>query len=390
MASPPRKIAPAPVAERRGRAAPAAARRDPAEPAPAAARRDPAEPAPLVWNPGRSLVFAAGLTEFAHQAFADFDKSTRYDDAFVATLRARGVPPDRCLFFMDRAATQGVLHHHFAAHVARAVASDTLIFFFSGHGTRDDYGNGYLVPYDGRPDSRTQWSAYAVIDTIARYFHGFAVLFFLDACYSGAFGKALADRPLGVPWACLSAAMSTRPTTAASYFAESLVDAFGGRLWVDRDGDGSIVLEELAEHIADELAFTVGQLCSFSASDPRLRQLRLAVASTPRPDPNVGRRVIARDRFGKWVKARIEEVQAGQYLVHYVGFNRQWDEWVRPDQINSWAPVRYRPGAIVQGKSERGRWMRATVVRELRGVHLVRFVRNGAEEWLAPERIRPA
>ena len=363
---PERHVAPSPVDEGRGRA----------------------EPAPLSWNPGRSLVFAAGLTEFAHRAFPDFDRSTRYDDAFIATLRARGVPPDRCLFFMDRAATLGVLQHNLAMHVSRAVASDTLIFFFSGHGTRDPYGNGYLVPYDGRPDYRNQWAAQAVIDTIARYFHGFAVIFFLDACYSGAFGKALADRRLSVPWACLSAAMSTRPTTAASYFAESLADAFAGRRWVDLNGDGSVLLEELAEHIADELAFTVGQLCSFGASDPRLRRLRIAVANTPRPDPNVGRRVIARDQFGKWVKARIEEVRADRFLVHYVGFNRKWDEWVAPEQVNTWAPVRYRPGTIVQGKGEGGHWMRATVVRELRGVHLVRFVRTGAEEWLAPERLR--
>src|SRR5512138_3072564 len=127
MPSPPgRRVAPSPLAAIRGR--------------PSAAPAAPAEQSPLTWNPGRSLVFAAGLTEFAHPAFADFDKSTRYDDAFIATLRGRGVPADRSLFFMDRAATCGTLHQAFAWHVARAVASDTLVFFFSGHGTRDDYG----------------------------------------------------------------------------------------------------------------------------------------------------------------------------------------------------------------------------------------------------------
>ena len=345
---------------------------------------------PLEWNPARTWVFAAGLTEFAHPAFSSFDKATRLDDALVATLRSRGVAPERTLFFMDAAATKWTLERAFAAHVSRAVASDTLIFFFSGHGTRDDYGNGYLVPYDGRPEPATQWAARAVVDTVAAYFRGFAVIFLLDACYSGAFGKALAQRPLSVPWACLSAAMATRPTTAAFYFAESLVDAFAGRRWVDRDGDGSVVLEELAEHIADELAFTVGQLSSFAASDDRLRRLRLATATTPRPDPAIGRRVLARDRFGAWAKARIEDVRADRYFVHFVGMTRQWDEWVAPERIHTWTPVRYRPGTRLQGKGEGGRWRRATVVRELRGVHLVRFERSGAEEWLPPERLRPA
>jgi hypothetical protein len=346
-------------------------------------------PAPLTWNPARTLVFAAGLAEWAHPAFPSLDKATRLDDAFIAALRARGVPLDRSRIFLDVAATKRTLEHAFAAHVARAVASDTLIFYFCGHGTHDDYGNGYLVPYDGGRDPRTQWAAYSIVDTVARYFRGFAVIFLVDACYSGLFGKALAQRPLSVPWACLSAAMATRPTTAASYFTESLIDAFAGRRWLDRDGDGSVILEELAEHIADELAFTVGQLCSFAASDDRLRRLRLATATAPRPDPAIGRRVIARDRFGKWTKARIEDVHADRYRVHFVGMSRQWDEWVPPEALRTWSPVRYRPGTRVQGKGESNRWSRAVVVRELRGVHLVRFERSGAEEWLAPERLRP-
>jgi hypothetical protein len=346
--------------------------------------------ASLVWNPARTLVFAAGLAEFAHPAFPSFDKAARLDDAFVATLRARGVPLDRSRIFLDAAATKRTLEHAFAQHVARAVASDTLIFYFCGHGTHDDYGNGYLVPFDGGHDPRTQWAAYSIVDTVARYFRGFAVLFLVDACYSGLFGKALAQRPLSMPWACLSAAMATRPTTAASYFSESLIDAFAGRRWLDRDGDGSVILEELADHIADELAFTVGQLCSFAASDDRLRRLRLAHATTPRPDPAIGRRVVACDRFGKWAKARVEDVRADRYKVHFVGLGRQWDEWVPPEALRTWSPVCYRPGTRVQGKGESNRWSRGMVVRELRGVHLVRFERSGAEEWLAPERVRPA
>ncbi|MBI5478514.1 MAG: caspase family protein [Deltaproteobacteria bacterium] len=345
---------------------------------------------PLVWNPARTLVFAAGLTEFAHPAFPSFDKASRLDDAFVATLRARGVALDRLRIFLDAAATRRTLEHAFAAHVARAVASDTLIFYFCGHGTRDDHGNGYLVPYDGGRAHATQWAARAIVDTVATRFRGFAVIFLIDACYSGAFGKALAQRPPSVPWACLTAAMATRPTTAASYFSASLIDAFAGRRWVDLDGDGSVLLEELAEHIADELAFTVGQLCSFAASDDRLRRLRLATATTPKPDPAIGRRVIARDRFGAWAKARIEDTRADRLLVHFVGMSRTWDEWVAPEGVRAWAPVRYRPGTAVQGKGEGGRWRRGTVLRELRGVHLVRFDRSGTEEWLAPERLRPA
>jgi hypothetical protein len=350
---------------------------------------DPHSPAPLVWNPARTLVFAAGLAEFQHPAFPGFDKETRLDDAFVRALGTRGVPPDRSRVFLDAAATKRTLEHAFAQHVARAVASDTLIFYFCGHGTHDDYGNGYLVPYDGAHEPWTQWSAHAIVDTVARYFRGFAVIFLLDACYSGLFGRALAQRPLSVPWACLSAAMATRPTTAASYFTESLIDAFAGRRWLDRDGDGAVVLEELAEHIAEELAFTVGQLCSFGASDDRLRRLRLATALGPRPDPAIGRRVVARDRRGKWTKGRIEDTHADRYKVHFVGYTRQWDEWLPPEALRTWTPVRYRPGTRVQGKGESNRWSRGWVVRELRGVHLVRFERSGAEEWLAPERVRP-
>jgi hypothetical protein len=357
---------------------------------PGAGGRGHGPSAPLLWDPARTLVFAAGLSHFAHPAFRSFDQASRLDGTFMATLHARGVPLDRIRAFADGGATKGALEHAFAAHLGRARASDTLIFYFSSHGTRDDHGNGYLVPFDGGTAHATQWAARAIVDTVAERFRGFAVLFLLDACYSGLFGKALAQRQLSVPWACLSAAMATRPTTAASYFTESLIDAFAGRRWVDRDGDGSVILDELAEHIADELAFTVGQLCSFAASDDRLRRLRLATATTPPPDPAVGRRVVACDRFGAWVKARIEDVQSDRLLVHYVGTNRKWDEWLTAERIHTWTPVRYAPGTLVQARGDAGRWRHATVVRELRGVHLVRCLTTGAEQWLPPERLRPA
>ena len=51
---------------------------------------------------------------------------------------------------------------------------------------------------------------------------------------------------------------------------------------------------------------------------------------------------------------------------------------------------RYAPGTLVQARGAAGRWRHAPVVRELRGVHLVRCLTTGAEQWLPPERLRPA
>lgn len=59
----------------------------------------------------------------------------------------------------------------------------------------------------------------------------------------------------------------------------------------------------------------------------------------PATDPTVGEhaavgdRLKARDPYGKWIVARVEAVcdegPERELLMHFMGWNPKWDEWVR-------------------------------------------------------------
>jgi len=38
---------------------------------------------------------------------------------------------------------------------------------------------------------------------------------------------------------------------------------------------------------------------------------------------------------GSWWDAMVREVDAGKYLIHYIGFDSSWDEWVDLERIKS-------------------------------------------------------
>lgn len=38
---------------------------------------------------------------------------------------------------------------------------------------------------------------------------------------------------------------------------------------------------------------------------------------------------------GQWFKAKIIDAREGEYYVHYMGFERKWDEWVKPNRVKA-------------------------------------------------------
>jgi hypothetical protein len=45
-------------------------------------------------------------------------------------------------------------------------------------------------------------------------------------------------------------------------------------------------------------------------------------------DFSVGNLVDARDLRGKWLLARVEAIERGKLLIHYIGFSKKWDQWI--------------------------------------------------------------
>lgn len=58
------------------------------------------------------------------------------------------------------------------------------------------------------------------------------------------------------------------------------------------------------------------------------------VASVPRPQRDAGKKPDCEVEWqGSWWAARILEKKEGRYLIHYLGYEDSWDEWVPPDRI---------------------------------------------------------
>jgi Zn-dependent protease with chaperone function len=57
----------------------------------------------------------------------------------------------------------------------------------------------------------------------------------------------------------------------------------------------------------------------------------------PRIDWQAGQRVSV-EWQGGWYPAEILQQEAGRYLVHYLGYDSSWDEWVEPSRIRPYPP----------------------------------------------------
>lgn len=351
----------------------------------------PARAGVEVWDPARTSVFVVGVLEYRDPDYDPFPQKERKDAVLVETLVARGVPPDRVVFLRDRDATRERIRRDLARLLAASRPGETLLFLFAGHGSRPDGGGTSFVTWDADSDraAETTWPVAEVFDTVARAFRGTRALLMADSCYSGALAVEAARRAKGsrIRWGTLTAALSNVPSTGAWTFTDCLVDAFAGRPWVDRDRDGTIRLDELGEHVADEMAFADRQYAWFQADPSFPAGLVLTTGVEPAPE-GVGERLEARDK-GKWYKARVIDRVGGRPKVRWFGYTSDWDEVVDPARLRPFVPALHRVGTAVEVKWK-DEWYPARVTAIDRTLHKVRYRDWGEDwdEWVGEERIR--
>src|SRR4051812_9098637 len=201
-------------------------------------------------DPARTWVFAVGILEWQHEdSWDSFPKEGRKDAELMKFFEQAGVPRDQILFIKDRDATKERIGRLMARHLARASEGDMLIFYFTGHGARDEEtGTVYFANYDADGDdlARTAWSVPSIFNSIERNFKGGHALLLADCCYSGALAdEALRRRRTSIAYAALASARSDSVSTAEWTFTETLLRGFRGNARIDRDKDGEIELSEL-------------------------------------------------------------------------------------------------------------------------------------------------
>jgi hypothetical protein len=288
------------------------------------------------WNPSRTWVFAVGILEWQHEdSWDSFPKEGRKDAELMEFFSQAGVPRDQILFIKDKEATKERIGRLMARHLAKASEGDMLIFYFTGHGARDEEtGTVYFANYDADGDDlvRTAWSVPSIFNSIERNFKGSHALLIADCCYSGALAdEAVRRRRTSIAYAALTSSRSDSVSTAEWTFTETLLRGFRGNARIDRDKDGEIELSELARYENSRMRAVEGQATSFATTRDFPSDMIVAdVASTT--TARASSRVEV-EWQGEWYPATVLEVRGARYRIHYLGYGSDWDEWVDASRL---------------------------------------------------------
>ena len=339
--------------------------------------------ADIGWTPSRTWVFAVGILQWKHsdiyESFPDAIPH-RADRRLIDALKATGIPDDHIVFLADERATLAAIRREYRAQLDRTREGDLLIFYFTGHGTRDrKTRKTYFANYDAGDDYASHWPVKEIFDMLEERFHGDEAILLADCCHSGAMYDEAMERREDLSCACLTSSYSHNSSTASWTFTESLLRGFQGSPLADADADGEVAIREVALYAEQNMAFLEQQKAMFATSDDF--DPDLVVADTRgTPAVGLGRHVDVNWKE-TWYPAQIIGIRGEESLVHYVDFADSWDEWVGPERIRK-PHVRKLPrGTCVKvWWSEDESWYRGTVVASQFGLHKIHY--DGySHEW---------
>ena len=211
----------------------------------------------------RTYAFLVGLVQWQDRKLNTFPQKGRQDSVLAKELEARGVPRDHLVHLMDGEAT----HSRVAAELTRlaqaAEPGSTFLFYFTGHGSVEDDGQGYLFTYDVDGDfpEGTTLTPEEIDDILEQNFHGERVLLFGDFCHSEMLNEVA--RKLGsggFQTAALTSADIDSESTADWTFTQSLVELLTGSRIADRNGDGRLTFREWADYLSDTMYYWEDQV----------------------------------------------------------------------------------------------------------------------------------
>ncbi|HQZ96363.1 MAG TPA: Tudor-knot domain-containing protein [Pyrinomonadaceae bacterium] len=339
------------------------------------------------WNPKRTWAFFVCLVEWKDkETFSSFPKNNRKDTVLRDTLKARGVPAEQIVYLQDSAAKTAVVEQKFAEFLKKPAPGDWVFVYFEGHGYKTDDGVPYLATYDVN-ESIKGWKFDTVPDAIEQNFKGSHAIIALDNCYSGAMADAVRRKPRRISYGVLASSLASQLSTSNWTFTESLISAFNGASFVDKDRDGTITFAELGENSKEDMLFGEEQVATIAFTGKFDPQIVLSKAESSTSN-RVGERVEAYSVDG-WYRGFIVDSKGGKQKVHYYGYETTDDEWVTEDKIRRSKTVQYAKGTTVEVEWK-GDWYKATVLAVKGGSHFVTYIGYGKEwdEWVSSKRIR--
>jgi hypothetical protein len=340
-------------------------------------------------DPRKTRALIVGILSWRDARFRSFPTEQRRDATLAELLRAKGVPSANVTVLRDAQATKSAIEAAFAASVRAVQPDETLLVYYAGHGARVDDGGAFFVPHDavsGRVDS-TGWSMRSVVDAVtSSTFRGKSLLT-ADCCYSGSLTQEARQRAGGRPVATLTSSMASVVSTGNWTFTECLIAGLEGAGVCDLSRDGRVTLEDLGRFTDAQMAFAEEQLATWCAHNGFAAGWQLSTARA-RACAREGERVEVLYR-GQWYRAQIEAERPGAVRVHYIGYSRDWDEWVTSDRCRRYSPQRFSVGSNIDVEWN-GAWYPASVLAERDGIHHVHYDGYAAvwDEWVASRRCR--
>ena len=337
-----------------------------------------------VWQPSTTWVFAVGVLKFDNPSLATWPDQGRADADMIRALEKRGVPSDQIVFLKNEQATRENITRQLGPFLRRAKPSDTFLFYYAGHGSRD-YSDPArtctLVTYD----TGSTWTVGSLFDTVEKNFRGRQVIYTADCCHSGALVVEAAARSKRA--AVLTSAHVASTSTGNWTFTQCLVRLLEGSPLVDLNGDRQVTFAEAAEHVTGQMAFIEGQHAASGVAGGFPAETVLAGASGTRT-PRQGQ-LIEAESEGKWWKAIVLDEKDGAVYVTWPGWARSYDDWIPLARTRPFRPQTYPVGAKVQTEW-RKKWYDARVLKVELGLHLVHYegFSDGDDEWVKPARLR--
>lgn len=352
------------------------------------------------WEPSKTYALLVGVLEWKHKDLASFPKKRRQDRVLESRLKDNGVPPEQIVFLQDKAVTLPAMRSALTALATKAGPGSTFLFYFAGHGVRDE-GEYYLANYEMDPDesAQTGFAIEELASILEAHWQGDRLLLMADCCHSGALAQVV-DRlgRRGVKAACLTSVTETNESTGEWTFTEGLVSALAGEGLIDADRNGIICFADLDRYLQRRMKYEADQLTrgvrsgGFEA-DFRLRAVAAGsqMAAAPKGAAWQVGDYVECESEGDWHRAQILAISRNDYTVHYLGWGPEWDEAVDAARLRPVTTGHWKKGDRVQVEHD-GDWYPATILQVDEGFfYFIRYDEYDADwdEWVTDKRIKP-
>ncbi len=385
----------------------------------------------------------AGALKWTDPNFPPFSNTHRKDREFYELLKTQGIKPRNVTLLIDDESTVSAMKQAVLDALEKAPEGSTFIFYYAGHGVKDNDNTIYFASYDITSGSykKTGFDVNWLGDAVRDKFKGRLVWLLADCCYSGALlDEAKKINSAGKNVIALTSAASCNISTANWTFTQTIIDCLSGLPLADRNSDGVISISETGTELGDAMKFRERQMCGFQLfgideTSPLTKSNGNVKTGSTEYAPGsyyMARkgsefapiRILSSDKNtalcefydysdksevkinsselkpiyfvkysngdnvkvsweGKWYDAEVKKSQNDFYYIKYAGYDDFWNEWVAYDRIKT-------GNEKTAQVEENGAWYPAEVLEESGGKYFIRYTNYSYvwDEWVGKERIR--